>query len=52
MTTTIDQLFDISDFVTEEEREWQLKAREFAQTQINPIIDQAFDCLLYTSRCV
>ena len=26
MTTTIDQLFDISDFVTEEEREWQLKA--------------------------
>ena len=43
MTTTIDQLFDISDFVTEEEREWQLKAREFAQTHINPIIDQAFE---------
>ena len=43
MTTTIDQLFNVADFVTEEEREWQLKAREFAQTRINPIIDQAFE---------
>ncbi|WP_336662478.1 acyl-CoA dehydrogenase family protein [Leucobacter sp. USHLN154] len=43
MTTTIDQLFDVADFVTEEEREWQLKAREFAQTRIRPIIDQAFE---------
>ncbi len=43
MTTTIDQLFNVADFVTEEEREWQLKAREFAQTKINPIIDQAFE---------
>jgi len=43
MTTTIDQLFDVSDFVTEEERDWQLRAREFAQTRIRPIIDQAFE---------
>lgn len=43
MTTTIDQLFNVADFVTEEEREWQLRAREFAQTNINPIIDEAFE---------
>ncbi|MGK0740768.1 acyl-CoA dehydrogenase family protein [Leucobacter sp. Z1108] len=43
MTTTIDQLFNVADFVTEEEREWQMKAREFAQTRIRPIIDQAFE---------
>ena len=43
MSTTIDQLFDVADYVTEEEREWQLKAREFAQTRIRPIIDQAFE---------
>lgn len=43
MTTTIDQLFDVSDFVTEEERDWQLRAREFARTRIRPIIDQAFE---------
>ena len=43
MTTTIDQLFDVADFVTEEEREWQLKARDFAQARIRPIIDQAFE---------
>ncbi len=43
MTTTIDNLFDVADFVTEEEREWQLKAREFAQTKIRPIIDEAFE---------
>ncbi|MFA5607727.1 MAG: acyl-CoA dehydrogenase family protein [Leucobacter sp.] len=43
MTTTIDQLFDVSEFVTQEEREWQLKAREFAQTRIAPIIDEAFE---------
>ena len=43
MTTTIDQLFNVADYVTEEEREWQLKAREFAQTRIRPIIDQAFE---------
>ncbi|KIP53316.1 acyl-CoA dehydrogenase family protein [Leucobacter komagatae] len=43
MTTTIDQLFNVADFVTEEEREWQLRAREFAQTKINPIIDEAFE---------
>ena len=40
---TIDTLFNISDFVTEDEREWQMQAREFAQTQIAPIIDQAFE---------
>ena len=43
MTTTIDQLFNVSDFVTEEEREWQMRAREFAQTRIKPVIDQAFE---------
>ncbi|WP_336660949.1 acyl-CoA dehydrogenase family protein [Leucobacter sp. USHLN153] len=43
MSTTIDQLFDVADFVTEEEREWQLKAREFAQSKIRPIIDEAFE---------
>lgn len=43
MTTTIDQLFNVADFVTEEEREWQMRAREFAQTRIQPIIDQAFE---------
>lgn len=43
MTTTIDQLFDISELVSQEEREWQLRAREFAQTRIKPIIDEAFE---------
>lgn len=43
MTTTIDALFDVSDYVTEEERAWQLKAREFAQGRIRPIIDDAFE---------
>ncbi len=43
MTTTIDRLFNVSDFVTEEERAWQMRAREFAQTRIRPIIDQAFE---------
>ena len=43
MSTTIDQLFDISELVSQEEREWQLRAREFAQTRIKPIIDEAFE---------
>lgn len=43
MTTTVDALFDISAFVSDEEREWQMRAREFAQTRIKPIIDQAFE---------
>lgn len=41
--TTIDALFDVSDFVSAEERDWQLRAREFAQTKIRPVIDQAFE---------
>lgn len=41
--TTIDDLFDISTLVTPEEREWQLKAREFAQTKIKPIIERDFE---------
>lgn len=41
--TTIDELFDVADFVTPEEREWQLRAREFARTRIAPVIDQAFE---------
>ena len=41
MTTTIDRLFDVADLVTDEEREWQLRARELAQTRIAPIIDRA-----------
>ena len=43
MTTTIDALFNVADFVTEEERAWQMKAREFAQTRIKPVIDQDFE---------
>lgn len=43
MTTTIDQLFNISDFVTEEEREWQMKARKYAQERIRPFIDDDFE---------
>ncbi len=43
MTTTIDRLFDVADLVTDEEREWQLRARELAQTRIAPIIDRAFE---------
>jgi len=41
--TTIDQLFNISDFVTEEEREWQMKARRYAQERIRPNIDADFE---------
>lgn len=41
--TTVDQLFDIADLVSAEERDWQLRAREFAQTRIAPIIDEAFE---------
>lgn len=43
MTTAIDRLFNVSDFVTEEEREWQRKAREFANTKIKPIIEKEFE---------
>ena len=43
MTNTIDRLFDVSAYVTEEEREWQLKAREFARTRLAPVIDRAFE---------
>ncbi|QIM19139.1 acyl-CoA dehydrogenase [Leucobacter coleopterorum] len=43
MPTSIDRLFDVTDYVTEEERDWQLKAREFAQARLSPIIDQAFE---------
>lgn len=43
MTTTVDALFDISALVSDEEREWQMRARDFAQTRIRPIIDQAFE---------
>ncbi|MEB4614393.1 acyl-CoA dehydrogenase family protein [Leucobacter sp. M11] len=41
--TTIDTLFNVADYVTEEEREWQRKAREFAQTKIKPTIEQDFE---------
>ena len=41
--STIDQLFNVADYVTEEEREWQMRAREFAQTRLRPIIDDAFE---------
>ena len=43
MSTAIDRLFDVADLVTEEERAWQRRAREFAQTRIAPIIDQVFE---------
>jgi glutaryl-CoA dehydrogenase len=43
VTTTIEKIFNISDLVTDEEREWQMKAREFAQTKIAPIIDDDFE---------
>lgn len=41
--TAIDDLFDVATLVTPEEREWQLKAREFAQTKIKPIIERDFE---------
>lgn len=41
--TTIDTLFNVADYVTEEERDWQRKAREFAQTKIKPTIEQDFE---------
>lgn len=41
--TTIDDLFSVADLVTAEEREWQLRAREFAKTRIAPVIDDAFE---------
>lgn len=43
MTTTIDKLFDVSTLVTDEEREWQMKARDFARTHIAPIIERDFE---------
>ncbi|MBT1035607.1 acyl-CoA dehydrogenase family protein [Canibacter sp. lx-45] len=41
--TKLDDIFDVASLVTSEEREWQLKAREFAQTKIAPIIDRDFE---------
>lgn len=41
--TAMDQLFNISDYVTEEEREWQMKARKYAQERIRPTIDDDFE---------
>lgn len=43
MPTTVDALFDVSALVSDEEREWQMRARDFAQTRIRPVIDQAFE---------
>ncbi len=41
--TKLDDIFNIEALVTPEEREWQLRAREFARTKIAPIIDSDFE---------
>ncbi len=41
--TKLDDIFNIEALVTPEEREWQLRAREFARTKIAPIIDRDFE---------
>ncbi|MGO1434002.1 MAG: acyl-CoA dehydrogenase family protein [Canibacter sp.] len=41
--TTIDKLFNVTDLVTDEERDWQMRARDFAQTNITPIIERDFE---------
>ena len=43
LMSTIDELFDVADYVTQEERDWQLRAREFAQRRLAPIIDDAYE---------
>ncbi|UOQ90412.1 acyl-CoA dehydrogenase family protein [Agromyces endophyticus] len=45
MTTAprIDQVFDFDALLTDEEREWQQKARAFAQERIMPIIEEDFE---------
>jgi glutaryl-CoA dehydrogenase len=45
MTTPprIDAVFDLDALLTNEEREWQLAARRFAQERIAPVIEQDFE---------
>ena len=45
MTTSprIDQVFDLDALLTAEEREWQQKARAFAQERIAPVIEDDFE---------
>lgn len=43
MTTSVDDVFDVSVLLSQEERDWQSKAREFAQNRILPTIEQDFE---------
>ena len=46
MTTTaprIDAVFDLDSLLGDEEREWQLRARRFAQERILPVIEDDFE---------
>ena len=45
MTTapTIDAVFDLDALLSAEEREWQLKARAFAQDRLLPVIEEDFE---------
>ena len=55
MTTTaprIDAAFDLDALITEEEQEWQLKARRFAQERILPVIEEDFEAGHFRSEFV
>lgn len=43
MTTSVDDVFDIGTLLNQEERVWQMKAREFAERRILPTIEQDFE---------
>nr|WP_306896558.1 acyl-CoA dehydrogenase family protein [Agromyces albus] len=43
MAPRIDAVFDLDDLIGDEEREWQLRARRFAQERILPVIEGDFE---------
>lgn len=43
MTTPVDEVFDFTALLSQEERDWQTKARAFAENRILPTIEQDFE---------
>ncbi|HET6672152.1 MAG TPA: acyl-CoA dehydrogenase family protein, partial [Agromyces sp.] len=48
----IDTVFDLDALLTDEEREWQQRARRFAQERIMPVIEDDFEAKHFRSEFV
>lgn len=52
MTLTVERVFDIEPLISAEEREWQLKARRFANEVIAPIVEGDFDSKFFRRELI